>query len=79
LKPLILTLHEKLGVDRFAIWVELAEVFDSIDEANMHDPVPKDTREFDKRDESIKEIERLLKEGQGLPIDEMESALAGGV
>jgi hypothetical protein len=36
-------------------------------------------REFDEGDESLKEMERLLKEGQGMTIDEMASALAGGV
>jgi hypothetical protein len=43
MKPLILTLYEKLGIDRFAIWVELAEVFDAIYEVNMRDPVLEDT------------------------------------
>jgi hypothetical protein len=51
----------------------------SLREVNMHDPVLEDTRESDEPDESLKEKERLLKEGQGMTIDEMASALAGGV
>jgi hypothetical protein len=79
MKHLIQTLQEKLGIDRSAIWEELAENFDAIDEVNMHDPVLEDTRECDERDDSLKEMERLLKEGQGMTMDEMASALAGGV
>jgi hypothetical protein len=42
IKPLILTLHEKLGIDRCAIWKERAEEFDSMNEVNMHNPVLED-------------------------------------
>jgi hypothetical protein len=45
----------------------------------MHVPVLEDTRESDEPHESLKEMERLLKEGQGMTKDEMASALAGGV
>jgi hypothetical protein len=79
MKPLIQILHEKLGIDGSAIWEKLAEEFESIDEVNMHDLVLEDTRESDEPDESLKEMERLLKEGQGMTINEMASALAGGV
>jgi hypothetical protein len=81
IQPLILTLHEKLGIDRSAIWEEVVEELDSIDEVNMHDPVLEDARESDEPHESPKEMERLLiiKEGQGMTLDEMASALAGGV
>jgi hypothetical protein len=79
IEPLILTLHEKLGIDRSAMLKELVEGLDSNDEVNMHDPVLEDTRESDEPHESLKERERLLKEGQGMTIDEMASALAGGV
>jgi hypothetical protein len=61
IKPLILTLHEKLGIDRSAIWEELVEELDSIDEVNMHDPLLEDTRESDEPHESLKEMERLKK------------------
>jgi hypothetical protein len=44
----------------------------------MHDPVLEDTTEPDEPHESLKEMERLLKEGQGMTIDEMASALAAG-
>jgi hypothetical protein len=37
MKPLIQTLHDKLGIDRSAIWEELAENFDSISAVNMYD------------------------------------------
>jgi hypothetical protein len=47
MKPLIQTLQEKLGIVRSAIWEELAEDFDTIDELNMHGPVLEDTRECD--------------------------------
>jgi hypothetical protein len=47
MKPLIQTLQEKLGIDRSAIWEELAEDCDAIVEVNMHDPVLEDTRECD--------------------------------
>jgi hypothetical protein len=79
MKPLIQTLHEKLGIDRSAMWEELEEDFDAIDEVNMHDPVVEDTRECGEQDDSLIEMERLLKEGQGMTIDEMARALAGGV
>jgi ubiquinone/menaquinone biosynthesis C-methylase UbiE len=57
----------------------IAEESDSVDEANMHDRVLEDTREFDDPDSSLKEMQRLLEEGQGMTIDEMTSALDGGV
>jgi hypothetical protein len=79
IKPLIQTLQEKLGINRSAIWEELAGDFDAIDEVNMHDQVLEDTRECDEQDDSLKEMERLLQEGQGMIIDEMASALARGV
>jgi hypothetical protein len=62
-KPLIQTLQEKLGIDRSAIWEELAEYFDAIDEVNMHDPVLEDTRECDEQDDSLKES-AFLKRGK---------------
>jgi hypothetical protein len=64
MKPWIQTLQEKLGIDRSAIWEELAEDFDAFDEVNMHDTMLEDTRECDEQDDSLKEKERLLKEGQ---------------
>jgi hypothetical protein len=64
IKPLILTLHEKLGIDRSANWEERVEEFDSMDEVNMHPPVLEDTRESDEPEESRKAMERLGKEGQ---------------
>jgi hypothetical protein len=41
-KPLILTLHEKLGIDKSAVWEELAKEFDTVDEVSVHGPVPED-------------------------------------
>jgi hypothetical protein len=79
MKPLIQTLHEKLSIDRSAMWEELAEDFDAIDEVNMHDPVLENTRECGEQDDSLIEMERLPKEGQGMTVDEMARALAGGV
>jgi hypothetical protein len=45
----------------------------------MHDAVLEVTRECDEEDESLKKMERLLREGQGMTMNEMASALAGGV
>jgi hypothetical protein len=42
----------------------------------MHDPVLEDARESDEPHESLKEMKRLLKEGQGMTIDEVPSAQA---
>jgi hypothetical protein len=41
--------------------------------------VLEDTWECDEQDDALKEMERLLQEGQGMTIDEMASALADGV
>jgi hypothetical protein len=46
IKPLIQMFQAKLGIDRSAIWQELAEEFDAIDEVNIYDPVLEDTREL---------------------------------
>jgi hypothetical protein len=43
----------------------------------MHDPVLEDTREFDEPNESLREGERLLREGQGMALYKV--ALADGV
>jgi hypothetical protein len=76
---LILTLHEKLSIDRCAIWEALEEEFDYIHEANMHDPVLEGTKVFEEPDVSLGELERLQKDGKGMTWNEMASVLADGV
>ena len=71
------TLHDRSGIHKSALWEELAEHFDAVDEMNIHEPCDEDGEVSEEENAELTEWERLLTRGQDMSVEEKARVLAG--
>ena len=70
------TLHDRSGIHKSALWEELAEHFDAVDEMNIHEPCDEDGEVSEEENAELSELKRLLTRVHDMSVVEMAGIVA---